>query len=227
MSLVIALKATDGVVLAADTRVNSINDGMNYAVDSVKKIVQFGSNAAVGITGDVRLMLDFLDEAKQKELIFVGGLSPSKRITEIAACRREFCQDRCGKRSLQDSPLDDTSLTVVGQMPDSGGFIWTIGPTGDVRSHDWSVCGQEFHGGCYYLCRFYRTEMDIKEASYLAYFCICEVASLDGAVGLPAEIWKSIGGTMGPIEESWMQEFSRRHDEAHEQMQRWFGIKRG
>lgn len=228
MSLVIAVKATDGAVLAADTRVNSINDGMNYAVHGVKKIVQFGRNAAVGITGNVRLMQDFLDEAEQKKTFFVGEVSLSKRITEIAAHLREFCKDRCGISSLQDMPLKGTSLTFVGQMPDDQGFILGIDPKGNVGSRDrFHVCGQDSHGGCYYLCRFYRSEMDTKEASYLAYFCICEVASLDGTVGLPTEIWRSHKGTMEPVAESWMQEFRRRHHEAHEQMHRWFGIKQG
>ena len=201
---------------------------MNYQESDITKIVPFGKNAAVGITGKVDLMKEFLEDAKQHNLLFSQEGSPTEAMNTIAGHFRALYQSRFGVSPLGDKELSPTTLTFAGQGRGNQTLVYQVHANGNFRCLPMdrlSVCGQDIHGGCYYLCRFYRPEMDIKAAAFLAYFCICEVASLDGAVGVPVEIWKSEQGNSEPVEESWMAKFKDQHEEARSEMERWFGIR--
>lgn len=69
MTLVIALKAKDGVVLASDSRASSTITSN----DTVQKIFKLGEHSAVGISGDGGLAMYFLDQIK-------GGLNHGTRL---------------------------------------------------------------------------------------------------------------------------------------------------
>ena len=73
MTLVIGLKAKDGVVLASDSRASSTITSN----DTVQKIFKLGEYSAVGIAGDGGLAMYFLDQIK-------SGLNHGTGISDLA-----------------------------------------------------------------------------------------------------------------------------------------------
>ena len=62
MTLVIGIKAKDGVVIASDSRASSTITSN----DTVQKIFKLGEHSAIGIAGDGGLAMYFLDQIKTK-----------------------------------------------------------------------------------------------------------------------------------------------------------------
>lgn len=230
MSLVVARMADlGGVALAADTRGTSQHNGMNYEYAGLSKARVFGKNGVVGITGDVPLMMEFLQDAEEaKSLLFTPERSPRETVELLGEHFRGLYEKRFGPKGW-DIPSDfPTTLTFAGDSEYRGErqtFIYEMSVGGFFGGHPqpkFGASGQSIHGGCYYLHRLQHLKLSLKDAAFLTYFCICEVAALDHAVGLPVEVFTVKDGLATPISEEWLKEFGEQHQRAYEQIQGWF-----
>ena len=70
MTLVIGLKAKDGVVIASDSRASSVITSN----DTIQKVFKLGEHSAIGIAGDGGLAMYFLDQIKA-DLDHLTGIS--------------------------------------------------------------------------------------------------------------------------------------------------------
>jgi 20S proteasome alpha/beta subunit len=230
MSLALALKVRDGVVLCEDTRVVRHPEGMNYAENGFSKLRMFGDGCATAIAGDVTLMSRFLQKAEKEGKAF----SHTRLISETIAELEQFFWKRYREEFPNCSDPRDHSITTVlfvghGTFADqrqsfiyrmelNENFIFREEPT-------FSPAGQHKHGGLYYVNRFRRDDMTVKEAAFLCYLSVREVSSLDASVGPGVEIilCQDDGAHWAPGE--WLEEFGLRHENAHLQMTNWFSIK--
>jgi 20S proteasome alpha/beta subunit len=229
-SLAIALKTRLGVVLAADTRVIRHPEGMNYTEEGFSKLSAFGEGCAAALTGDVGLMFSFLKRAQQEGKAFSYGKSPYDTTMELADFFRKLYLTEFANAP---DPKDHTVTTAlfVGHGTFANrrqSFIYKM----ELNEYFFfreeprhSPAGQHKHGGLYYLNRFYREDMTLKEAAFLAFLCIREVSSLDGSVGPGVEIIACSDDGAAPVPLQWLKDFRLQHENAHLQMTNWFSIK--
>lgn len=188
MSLVIALKGTDSVVLAADTlAVSEDPAGMSKfkcsklrAVNNVRWVVGFaGWGDAPGLIEVVnRRGFDFGQDA------FMGIATYAHELwTEYQ--RRHFS-------GVMDFLLAgmDSSVPFIQRwsfdVPRRGRPMSLIGPSFCDRDHEAiGVCG---HGGLYFAAEYHREDMDTRQMVSLAHFCVSEVAKQELLVGGPVDM---------------------------------------
>src|SRR5713101_7611867 len=87
MSLAIAVKAADGVVLLADSRTTAIIHGMNYRRDDVPKIIQVGQHP-VALVGEIELLEPHIIEAGTAHNPFQGENTFLRDCNLIGECLR-------------------------------------------------------------------------------------------------------------------------------------------
>ncbi len=232
MSLVMAFEALDGVVLAADTKGIGMLDGMNYDMGQASKLRQLG-NGAVGMTGDLNLLEAFLNKAERQGISFTQEKRFDDTVSELSGTFRSFYKADRGDKDYREieKHTPPTELILVGRGEYGGekrNFIYSMSLNQDFAirpEKHWYVIGQWLHGGCYYACRYYRTTMDLKRVAFLAYFCINEVAALDGTVGTPVDLLVLRNNSPEPVPQDWINEFEQKYREAHKQIEKWFGIR--
>ncbi|MFQ5662259.1 MAG: hypothetical protein ACE5HL_00300 [Terriglobia bacterium] len=223
-----AFKADGCVVLAADTRGIRVQDGMNYDRGRVSKLRSLGDGCAEGITGDLCLMGQLLDDAKSRGLGFGKAKRFSDTVYEFERTLRQMYEQKFGNAGVDPKERFPSSLLFAGHGVYGGErdcFIYTMHVQQNfaaVRQNEWDAIGQWLHGGCYYACRYYRPTMTEKEAAFLAYFCIGEVGKLDGTVGLPVDIMILRDNSVQSIPGQWSEEFKSKYEAAHDKMESWF-----
>lgn len=227
MSLVIARAATDGVILAADTRLTGEVDGMNYIQPDCSKTYLYGGNCAVGITGQVKFMIEFLEDAERHdELKFSEKEVPVQTVTRLTWHFHELFKKRFPKG--QKSIPYPTTLTFAGHGnfgEQSGAFMYELSLKegfGAMPKERFTVSGQKLHGGAYYLHRFREVPMDMETAAFLSFFCIKEVAEQDLTVGMPVEIITVANGVAQSMSSERLLKFEERRTKCFSQMQSWF-----
>ncbi len=229
MSLAIAVKAADGVVLLADSRTTASIDGMNYRRDDVPKIIRVGQHP-VALVGEIELLEPVIIGAGIACNPFQGENTFSRDCNLIGESLRASFTNIYGSfdQGLKSMPGYQTAGIFVGHGKygdEEGSFIYQVEPQtyfGPRWKNGIALAGQHIHGGAYYLCRFLEPKMKIREAAYLAYFCMREVNSLDGTVGGGIHIWSVQNNKAHDFTEEWQGEFSKRHALAVESMRNWF-----
>jgi 20S proteasome alpha/beta subunit len=228
MSLAIAVEAKDGVVLLSDSRTTAIIDGMNYQIDEEPKI-GFINGYPVAMVGSVEILNELIKRVHEELKPFTGSAAFSKDCDEIADLMRTAFEKKYGDLATRvKCVMPSTGVTFVGHGEygdESGAFIYQIqvrsffGPTSKWR---FALAGQSFHGAAHYLAKFHSRSMNVKEAAFLAYFCIKEVSTLDATVGVPIRIWTVQNRTSREMTKEWGDEFCDRHGSAAELMKGWF-----
>src|ERR1700738_2900082 len=188
VSLAIATKVEEGVVLCADTRITLHFEGANYAQDGYCKMRLFGEGAAVAVTGDVPTVMGYLERAEEQGKAFRQEIGASHTVRELQLLFRKFYRDEIGDKPDPNATTTTTLLfagsgvfankkeTFIFRMELNHNFDYSKEPR-------FALAGQHNHGGLYYHTRFLREGMSAKEAAFLAYWCIGEVGSVDGRVG--------------------------------------------
>lgn len=228
MSLVMALEAKDCVVLAGDTKGLRQLDGMNYERGTESKLRSLEAGCAVGMTGDLGLMRQFLDDCKNRGITFGKEKPFSGTVYEFENSLRELFAKRFEDTEKPVWESFPSSLILAGHGvygSEQGGFIYTMQLQQNfaaLRQHQWDAIGQELHGGIYYLSQFHKPGLPDKHAAFLAYFCISEVAERNGTVGKPIDIVILQDNKIRPAPEEWLKGFEADYHRAHEVMADWF-----
>jgi len=179
MTLVIGLKAKDGIVLASDSRASSVLTSN----DTVRKIFKLGNESAVGISGDGGLAVYFLDQIKD-------GLNYGTGIEDLAEQIRKK-----GKITFNDffehlEPKDRPSLALLlvgfSAKPPHPAEIYTLQSEDNFVPRK-CVTGFDCIGvpyiARYLLNRLYEIEIGIESGAEMCVLCIQETSSQDRGVG--------------------------------------------
>ena len=182
MTLVIGLKAKDGVVLASDSRASSTITSN----DTVQKIFKLGEYSAVGIAGDGGLAMYFLDQIK-------SGLNHGTGISDLAEQVRIT-----GKKTFNDffehlipEKRPSLSLLLIGYTLDNKAEMYTLNSMDNFVPRK-GVTGFECIGvpyiADYLLNRLYESDIKIEAGAELSVLCIQETSSQDRGVGGPTHV---------------------------------------
>lgn len=185
MTLVIGLKAKDGLILACDSKASSEITSNS----TVQKVFKLGDHSAVGIAGDGPLAMYFLDQIQ-------SGLNYGTGILDLAEQIRikgkEKFNDFFEHLKTEDRP--SLALLLAGYTNDSPPkpelYILRSGDNFVPRK---AVTGFECIGvpyiAEYLLNRLYDHEIKVDEAEELTALCIQETEDQDASVGSPIRIF--------------------------------------
>lgn len=182
MTLVIGLKAKDGVVVASDSRASSAITSN----DTVQKIFQLGEHSAVGIAGDGALAIYFLDQIKP-------NLNHGTGIADLAEQIRQR-----GKKIFNDffehlSPdkRPDLSLLLIGYTLDNRAEMYILNSQDNFVPRK-GVTGFQCIGvpflADYLLNRLYEPDVHTDAGAEMAVLCISETSSQHRGVGGPTHV---------------------------------------
>lgn len=175
MTLVIGIKAKDGIVIASDSQATSDLTSN----DKVQKIFPIGTNSAIGISGDGGLATYFLDQIR-------GDLNYSRGILNLAEDLRKEGKKRFGdffeNVSLEKRPK--LTLILVGYTSEGKAEIYTLKSEDDFVPRKCMV-GYECIGvpyiADYILTGLYDTEVKMEGATQMAVLCIQETSRQGGS----------------------------------------------
>ena len=182
MTLVIALKAKDGVVLASDSRASSTITSN----DTVQKIFKLGDHSAIGIAGDGGLAMYFLDQIK-------GDLNHGTGISHLAEQVRI-----AGKKTFNDffehltpEKRPSLALLLIGYTLDHKPEMYTLQSVDNFVPRK-GVTGFECIGvpyiADYLLNRLYELDIKTEAGAEMCVLCIQETSSQDRGVGGPTRV---------------------------------------
>lgn len=190
MSLVIAMKAVDGIVMAADTR-GTIGDprGLTAINDNYQKIFSLG-HCGIGFAGTAEMGNTLLDELHKKGLdnfkdidSALGAIHP-----EVTNCFNVWFQSI--------PPANRTPVLIIlagyrysnGQEPEALQYV--LGSQNNFApqlSGDRCMIGVPQYA-VYLFHRYYDEAITLDRAKALAEYLIAETASQDPKVGGPIRI---------------------------------------
>ncbi len=185
MTLIIALKSKDGVVVASDSKASA----EITSNDTVKKVFSLDDHNAVGIAGDGGLATFFLDQIKEK-LDYRTGVSDLA--DQIRIKGKEKFNDFFEHLTPDKRP--SLALILVGYTkdPEPKPEIYKLDSTDNFVPRK-AVTGFECIGvpyiAEYLLNRIYDPEINIKPAEELGVLCIQETSSQDHRVGGPTRVY--------------------------------------
>jgi len=182
MTLVIGLKAIDGVVIASDSRASSVITSN----DTVQKIFRLGEHSAIGISGDGGLAIYFLDQIR-------AGLIHEKGIADLVEQVRKEGKAKFNDyfEHLQPDKRPSLSLLLIGYTLDGKPEMYTL------RSEDnfvprKGITGFECIGipyiADYLLNRLYESDIKTEAGAEMCVLCIQETSSQDRSVGGPTHV---------------------------------------
>lgn len=177
MTLVIALKAKNGLVIASDSKASA----EITSNDTVQKVFKMGPHSAVGISGDGGLAMYFLDQIK-------SSLNHGTGISDLAEQIRIN-----GKAKFNDffehlSPDKRPGLTLLlaGYTPEKEPEIYTLRSSDNFVPRK-SATGFECIGipyiADYLLNRLYESEINVESGEEMCVLCIQETSSQSAEVG--------------------------------------------
>lgn len=182
MTLTICIIASDGIVLASDSRASSFLTSN----DTVKKIFKLDDHNAVGIAGDGSLAMHFFD-------VISNSFNFRNGISALAEQLRALGKEKFDEFFSHQDPKDRPSLNIIlagyttGDKPDiyvlnsNDNFVPRKNPTG------FECIGIPIIAN-YLLNRLYEPGVTTEHAAELAAFCIRETSSQDNRVGGPTQI---------------------------------------
>lgn len=193
MTLVVALRGSGGLILAADSR-GTIGDprGLTAINDDQNKLLQLSSHCGIGLSGASELGAKVFDELKTT--VTNQGMENADDI--LAECRkllRKNYDDWFSKFEMDKRP--GLLLTLVGyQKAGDGSMI----PRTYLLTSQFDFAPQLFPNGnslmgvpqyaVYLMHRFFDANMTIDALARLAVYLISETASQDPKVGGPVRI---------------------------------------
>lgn len=192
MTLTVALRGRDGLVIAADSR-GTIGDprGLTAVNDSYTKILKLSDYCGIAIAGASELAAKVVDELEvvlgRKKLRFADEI-----LDETRKLVRMCYDDWFAKFALQDRP--SLGFTLVGYQMVMDDYIprtYSIVSKADFAPQ-LSPNGNMLQGvpqyALYLMHRFYSHEMNVSNTARLAAYLIAETATQDPKVGGPIRI---------------------------------------
>lgn len=182
MTLVIGLKAKDGVILASDSKASSTITSN----DTVKKIFKLGDHSAIGIAGDGGLAVYFLDQIKENLNHGTGILDLAEQIRiKGKATFNDFFEH------LKPAERPAISLLLIGYTKENKAEMFTL-RSGDNFVPRKCVTGFECIGvpyiADYLLNRLYEPDIKTEAGAEMCVVCIQETNSQDSSVGGPIQL---------------------------------------
>jgi 20S proteasome alpha/beta subunit len=177
MTLVIGLKAKDGIVIASDSRASSTLTSN----DTVQKIFKLGEHSAVGISGDGGLAMYFLDQIQGKldHRTGISDLAEQVRVKGKATFNDFF-------EHLEPKKRPPLSLLLLGYTVDNKPEMYTLSSEDNFVPRK-GVTGFECIGvpyiAEYLLNRLYESEVKTDAGAEMCVVCIQETSSQDRGVG--------------------------------------------
>lgn len=190
MTLVVALKSKQGLVMATDSRV-TIGDprGVTAMNDTANKLVQLNDYCALGISGSAELANTLIDQWLS-EKPHVKKLDIDKVVVD--ACKNFRNKYDEWFRGLELEKRPPVHMIMVG-LKDQGNDNWL--PRTYLMASQMNFAVQLATDGCmlvgvvqyaiYLKHRFYDPSMGINQATKLAVYLIAETATQDPKVGGP------------------------------------------
>jgi 20S proteasome alpha/beta subunit len=182
MTLVIGLKAKDGVVIASDSRASSVITSN----DTIQKIFKLGEHSAIGISGDGGLALYFLDQIK-------GGLIHERGISDLAEQVRKEGKSKFNDyfEHLEPDKRPVLSLLLIGYNQEGSPEIYTLRSSDNFVPRK-GITGFECIGvpyiADYLLNRLYESDVKTEAGAEMCVLCIQETSSQDRSVGGPTHV---------------------------------------
>lgn len=189
MTLTICIKASDGIVLASDSRATLRDPRQETTInDRVKKIFSIGRYSGMGIAGDGGLAMSFIDEIKEK-------IHSESEIRTLAKEFHKFGKDIFNDWFSHEKPDERSFLSIVlaGYTINGNGEIYNLFSFDNFvprKSTTGFSCLGITYLAQYLLNRFYQPDITTEHAAELAAFCIIETMSQDGKVGGDLQIAK-------------------------------------
>ena len=200
MSLAVAIEASDGIVLAADSR-GTYGDprGLTVVNDTNQKIYQLSPRTAIALVGQAETGASLIQH-------ITAGLAatPSANVEAAAETIRtlgnQFFGQWFGPPHYMMGPMGpvavprpDIWFVLIGYNSAGKPKILTLGSTLPFNfAPNLSTTGFAASGvvplAVYLLNRLYRRGLSIEIAKDLATYCILETASQDGKVGGPIRL---------------------------------------
>ncbi|MEK7558957.1 MAG: hypothetical protein AAB521_01475 [Patescibacteria group bacterium] len=183
MTLVIGLKAKNGIVIASDSKASA----EITSNDTVQKIFKLGDNSAIGIAGDGGLAMYFLDQIKE-------GLNHGTGVLDLAEQIRKKGKEKFNDffEHLDPNKRPSLSLLLTGYTKSKEPEIYTLNSRDNFVPRK-SVTGFECIGvpyiADYLLNRLYEFEIDVDSGQELCVLCIQETGSQDTSVGGPTRVF--------------------------------------
>lgn len=200
MSLAVAIEASDGIVLAADSRATFGDPrGMTAVNDTVQKIYRLSPRTVIALVGQAETGASLIQN-------ITAGLAaqPSANVDQAAESIRtlgnQFFGQWFGPPQFMIGPMGpvavprpDVWFLLVGYSANGQPKIITLGSTPPFNfAPNLSTTGFAASGvvplAVYLLNRLYRRGLSLEIAKDLAAYCIQETASQDGKVGGPIRL---------------------------------------
>lgn len=192
MTLCVALKTGEGLILASDSR-GTIGDprGLTAISDDQEKLAQIGARCGLAVSGASEIARTLVDGIKDK--YSVAGLPDN--IEEVVGILHTELLDSYvkwfGRRTwLPPQPVLDQRpviMAVVAGYKNGEGQIWSLNSQVDfvpMKHHDSAMIGVVNYA-VYLKHRFYDKAMGLDSGKSLVSFLIAETASQDPKVGGP------------------------------------------
>jgi 20S proteasome alpha/beta subunit len=206
VTLLVALKGTDGLALAADSRGTFGDPSQTTAQnDSQKKAHVLSKHVAALSAGTSEIAALLIEEAKASiTSVGIDGVSP------VLDALRETCRDRYNEWFPTVPCIQAPALLMTGQAPSRPGVSFLVAGyeiTGDgspdtaklfhlgsnldfapmLSDYGFAVEGIAQYA-LYLLNRLYQPGRSVQELTSLAVYVVTETASQDGKVGGPVSV---------------------------------------
>jgi len=227
MSLVITLKANDGIIIAGDSR-GTIGDprGLTAISDVHRKIFRLSSHVGVGVVGAAELGSALLDQMETRlssaNCIYLDDVLQKFRADIRTTFNEWFQQFPIDKRQGVLFALGGYRLAGEQREP----MIYMLASQSDFAPHLFTK------GSCmlgvpqyatYLANRFYDPQMSCKEAAALAVYLISETASQDPKVGGPIKVATIMTDTgYRELEDAEVADLLKRNERQNQRLKRFF-----
>jgi 20S proteasome alpha/beta subunit len=187
MTIGLALKGKDHVVLASDTcRTVALEDGTYQ--DVARKLFRFNGTWAIGVAG----ALEIIQVIKNFGEGPIDGL-PEKRLSQKIEHIRDLSFNAYKSLGgtervwflLAGFEKEEPFIYQWGFIKDNENNLMTYGPFNQER---FSVIGAARHGALYFANEFHKDSWTVEQNLLMAFHCISEVAKHDVFVGHPIEL---------------------------------------
>jgi 20S proteasome alpha/beta subunit len=222
VTLAVAIKASDGIIIAADSR-GTIGDprGLTAVNDTQQKLFQFGK-CAIAISGAGEMTLSLLDALSRQ------GLSNPNNIDEAIASFAAAANIYDGwLAAVKDEHRPFMALLLAGyraSVPDVP-MIYLL--TSNTRFSPQLAGGYPMMVGVpqyaiYLSHRYYDPSMNCESAAALAEYLITETASQDPKVGGPVRIAKVTPNGYQPLTDTEVQALKKRNQKLNAKLKSFF-----
>lgn len=200
MSLAVAIEASDGIVLGADSRATYGDPrGLTAVNDTVQKIYRLSPRTAIALVGQAETGASLIQHITA-QLTATPGANVDIVAESIRALGNQYFgqwfgppQYLMGQMGPQAVPRPDIWFLLIGYSATGQPKIITQGSTPPFNfAPNLSTTGFAASGvvplAVYLLNRLYRKPLALDIAKDLATYCIAETASQDGKVGGPIRL---------------------------------------